>query len=349
MQVWNYGYDLLGNTTAVKTPTTSVAYQVDGLGRRVQKKNGAYTQHFLYDGPRLVAELDGSDNVISVFVYGTRVNVPDYMMRGGATYRFILDQLGSVRLVVDSLGNVKQRIDYDEFGVATVVTDPCAPFTACAPWQPFGFAGGLFDVDTGLVRFGERDYDASVGRWTTKDPIRFGGGMDLYAYSGSDPINRVDSSGDCPWCVSVIVGAGIGAGFGALGAYLSGGDIWAGVAAGALSGGVAGLTFGASLGADAVGVAAGLVIGVDSSLWGFVAKAVVTNLDSGSQPTPSSLATDVGANLVASLVVGQVGLAGLGSDWENFVDKRLFTNAYSTGLKVGISGGCKLSADHEAH
>jgi RHS repeat-associated protein len=49
-----------------------------------------------------------------------------------------------------------QRIDYDEFGVVT--NDNNAGF------QPFGFAGGLYDADTKLVRFGARDYDAEAGR-----------------------------------------------------------------------------------------------------------------------------------------------------------------------------------------
>jgi len=50
-------------------------------------------------------------------------------------------------------------------------------------FQPFGFAGGLYDPDTGLVRFGARDYDAAAGRWTAKDPSRFAGGLDLCAYA----------------------------------------------------------------------------------------------------------------------------------------------------------------------
>ena len=49
-----------------------------------------------------VAELDGSNNLVSQFVYGTRFNVPDYMVRDGNTYRIISDHLGSVRLVVDT-------------------------------------------------------------------------------------------------------------------------------------------------------------------------------------------------------------------------------------------------------
>jgi hypothetical protein len=45
------------------------------------------------------------------------------------------------------------------------------------------------------VRFGARDYDPSVGRWTTKDPIRFGGGMNLYGYVLEDPVNHTDRKG----------------------------------------------------------------------------------------------------------------------------------------------------------
>ena len=63
-------------------------------------------------------------------------------------------------------------------------------------FQPFGFAGGLYDPDTKLVRFGARDYDASIGRWVSKDPIRFGGGQaNIYAYVNDDPVNRADRTG----------------------------------------------------------------------------------------------------------------------------------------------------------
>jgi RHS repeat-associated protein len=111
------------------------------------------------------------------------------MLLGGTTYRLITDQVGSVRLVENtSTGAVAERIDYDEFG--NVLSDS-APGT-----QPFGFAGGLRDLDTGLTRFGARDYDSVTGRWTAKDPLSFGGGLtDLYSYVGSDPINKMDPKG----------------------------------------------------------------------------------------------------------------------------------------------------------
>ena len=64
------------------------------------------------------------------------------------------------------------------------------------PYPVRGFAGGLNDRDTGLVRFGYRDYDPDIGRWTAKDPILFAGGdTDLYGYVLNDPINFIDANG----------------------------------------------------------------------------------------------------------------------------------------------------------
>jgi len=156
--------------------------------RRASVGHGFVDRVLYRDALNPVAELDGSGSVVSRFVYGTRSNVPEYLVRGGTTYRIVSDHLGSVRLVVDaSTGAVVQRLDYDAWGVVTQDTNP--------GFQPFGFAGGLYDAETGLVRFGARDYDPEVGRWTTKDPIRFEGGLNLYAYVSSDPINRIDPSG----------------------------------------------------------------------------------------------------------------------------------------------------------
>ena len=45
-------------------------------------------------------------------------------------------------------------------------------------------------------RFGARDYNPAIGRWTAKDPIRFGGGdTNLYGYVPVDPVNMKDPSG----------------------------------------------------------------------------------------------------------------------------------------------------------
>ena len=160
-------YDALGNLTHVLLPTgENVDYVVDGLNRRIGRRlNGALVQGFLYeDALRPIAELDGANQLVSRFVYATRVNVPEYMIKAGATYRLVSDHLGSVRLVVHvATGAVAQRLDYDEFGQVLTDTNP--------GFQPFGFGGGLYDRGTGLVRFGARDYAPQFGRWTmTKWP-----------------------------------------------------------------------------------------------------------------------------------------------------------------------------------
>jgi RHS repeat-associated protein len=187
-----YDYDPLGNLRSVKRPDgLTVEYILDAANRRVGKKvNGVLVRAWLYSGPsRVIAELDGAGALVSRFVYGTRGNVPEYMVRGGTTYRIITDHLGSPRLVVDAAtGAVVESVGYDEYGV--VVSDSNVGF------QPFGYAGGLYDADTALVHFGARDYDAEVGRWTTKDPIGLSGGdADFYTYVGDDPINFRDPSG----------------------------------------------------------------------------------------------------------------------------------------------------------
>jgi RHS repeat-associated protein len=124
-------------------------------------------------------------------VYGSRTNVPDYVIASSDTYRIVADHLGNVRLVVDiSTGLVAQRIEYDAFGPVSQNTSPGL--------QPFGFAGGLLDDATGLVRFGARDYDSHIGRWITKDPVGFVGGLNLYVYATNDPVNFVDVNGTDP-------------------------------------------------------------------------------------------------------------------------------------------------------
>lgn len=119
------------------------------------------------------------------------------------TYRIVSDHLGSPRLVVDvTSGAIVQRMDYDEFGTVILDTNP--------GFQPFGFAGGLYDRDTGLVRHGARDYDAEVGRFAAKDPIRFqGGASNLYEYVTNDPVNLIDPEGEFPTFGQVMTGLSI--------------------------------------------------------------------------------------------------------------------------------------------
>ena len=193
-----YDYDVLGNLRSVDLlDGTAIKYLIDGENRRVGKiVNGTLEQGLMYkDTLNPVAELDGAGNVVSRFVYGSKLNVPDYFISNKEdgntwkTYRIVSNHLGSPRLVVNTeTGELVQRIDYDEFGRVLEDTNP--------GFQPFGFAGGLYDNDTKLVRFGARDYDAETGRWTSKDPVRFDGiDTNLYGYVLNDPLNITDPEG----------------------------------------------------------------------------------------------------------------------------------------------------------
>ncbi len=131
---------------------------------------------------------DGSDSLLMRFEYAD-ARMPFAMTMGGAVFYLAYDQVGSLRVVADASGNVVKQIDYDSFGNIITETNPGMKI-------PFGFAGGLHDRDTGLVRFGYRDYDPDTGRWTAKDPILFAGGdTDLYGYCLNDPVNWIDSLG----------------------------------------------------------------------------------------------------------------------------------------------------------
>ena len=186
---------MLGNLRTVTLPTgVQIEYLIDAANRRIGKKvDGTLVSGFLWQSQlQPAAELDGNGNVVSEFVYATRANVPDYLVKNGTTYRIFADHLGSVRLVVDAQsGQIAERIDYDAFGRIAFDSNP--------GFQPFGFAGGLYDPQTGLTRFGARDYDPETGRWNSKDPIGFGGvDSNSYGYSLLDPINLQDLNGLWP-------------------------------------------------------------------------------------------------------------------------------------------------------
>jgi RHS repeat-associated protein len=197
-----YNYDVLGRLISVKLPSgKTVSYQIDAEGRRVIKNvDGVKVHSYVYlDDLRIAAESnDDCDpsfdrncaTLKTNFTYSGDKPTPDYFFSliDGNNYKIITDQIGSVRLVINTLnGSEAQRIDYDELGNVTNDTNP--------GFQPFGFAGGIYDQDTKLVHFGAREYDPSLGRWISKDPILFGGSSNFYSYALSDPINFVDPDG----------------------------------------------------------------------------------------------------------------------------------------------------------
>ena len=146
------------------------------MGKEV---NGKLTEGFLYDGQlNPVAETDASGQIVEQFIYSTRPNVPDYIIKSGVEYRVITDQVGSPVLIVNaSTGAIAEQISYDAWGNITADSNP--------GFQPFGFAGGLYDPDVAksttdqiraeldgtvaaLEKLGliEKDYQVSLARWS---------------------------------------------------------------------------------------------------------------------------------------------------------------------------------------
>lgn len=240
-----FAFDALGGLHEVVLPgdpATVISYANDGRGRRVARYvDGVFDRGWVYkDAVNPVAELDEAGDITARFIYASRGNIPDLMLKDGMTFRIIADRRGSPVLVVDaSTGAIMQRITYDPWGA--IVSDDNPGF------QPFGFAGGLADPDTGLVRLGARDYSPAWGRFVTRDPSGFLAGFNGYAYGAGDPVNMVDSDGRFPF-VPILIGALIGGGVDLIAQTLLNDEInWcsvafstiAGAAGGALAGGVA--------------------------------------------------------------------------------------------------------------
>ena len=159
----------------------------------MKRTKSGVSERYLWDGSRIAAVLDNAGAVLRRFVYATSGYVPDAILEGsaGTLYLVVKDERGSVRQLIDPAGAVAEKYEYDEWGKEL----PGAPV---ARKSLFGFAGGVYDQDTGLVRFGARDYDPAVGRWTTKDGSRFGGGTNFYEYAHSDAVNFRDPTGFAP-------------------------------------------------------------------------------------------------------------------------------------------------------
>lgn len=211
----NFTYDIFGNLREYTKGNTSLKYEVDPLQRRSGKKiNNNILSRYVYNPEgKIVGQLDKNNKLVKTFVYATKSQIPDfYIDSNNNKFRIITDHLGSLRLVVSKSGRILQIMEHDEFGKVLQDTRP--------DFMPFGFAGGLYETRTKLVRFGARDYDSEIGRWLSKDPIDFeGGDTNLYGYVLQDPVNFLDEDGfearcanpsGCTLPISSMPGSGAG-------------------------------------------------------------------------------------------------------------------------------------------
>jgi RHS repeat-associated protein len=257
-----FAYTARGELLTATVDGETVRYTYDALGRRTARTDDQGTTTYLYGNPANALQVTASradDGTFSVYLYD-EADALFGIKRGGATFYVATDQIDTPRVVADASGTVALERNFDAWGNTV---DETGTFDL-----PIGFAGGIADPDTGLVRFGARDYDPASGRWTTPDPALFEGSLNLYEYVMGDPQNLTDPTGmfcvggtfyegigggleyciDSPWSASICfeVGVGLGGGIG----LSNGSSTQSGAGFGAEAGGDCG-GFGAGVSAEA--------------------------------------------------------------------------------------------------
>ena len=161
----------------------------DGDGLRAWKQGISGKTYFLYEDANPVCELDGSGNVLAVNTWGADGLVSRYTSSGSVFYTF------------DNWGNVAQRLNSSQSVISSDFYDAFGNRISTGSPDAFGFgarAGYYTDVETGQCLLTFRYYDSSAGRFLTRDPSDYDGGINLYGYVRNDPGNVRDKSGLAP-------------------------------------------------------------------------------------------------------------------------------------------------------
>jgi RHS repeat-associated protein len=182
-----YGYDSENKSRGA----TTAPYHYDPLGRLSGALNSPGTPPAIaYESyiDRLVAErTPGTLTPQRRHVFGPGVDEPLVWYEGSDRRFLSADERGSIVAVSDGSGVVRNVNRYDEYG-QTQRTDPYY-------LSRFGFTGQRYFGGHGLYHYKNRMYDPKTGRFMQPDPIGYGGGMNLYAYVGGDPVNFTDPLG----------------------------------------------------------------------------------------------------------------------------------------------------------
>jgi RHS repeat-associated protein len=200
--MFDYGSE--GQLLEATVGGATVSYRYDAFGRRVNRTEGAEETEYLYGDPGdafLVNASRDPSGQLSRYYYDQQ-GFLFAMERGGERFNVATDQVGTPKVVTDSEGDVVKTVARDSLGRLLSDSNPAFEL-------PIGFAGGIEDGTTGLVRFGLRDYDPHSGRFTAKDPSFFEGSpYNLYRYAGNDPVNFRDPTG--LYCVGASGGQPVG-------------------------------------------------------------------------------------------------------------------------------------------
>ena len=187
--VTSYIYDSFNRLTQVNLPDGNTAsYSYDALGRRIGKNiDGALTS-YIYDGEDIFLEYDGANALQARYSHGQQTDQPLVMERGGQSYFYQADHLGSISKLTNSSGTAVNAYEYDAYGRIESITENVA--------NPYAYTSRELDQENGLYHYRARTYNPQTGRFLQQDPIGFAAGdANFYRYVFNNPQNFTDPSG----------------------------------------------------------------------------------------------------------------------------------------------------------
>lgn len=206
-----YTYNAWNQMASATVEGVTTEYTYDALGRRITSTNestDAESQQY-YSAAGQVIETDSAtaeesgSTMASQYVWGLAY-VNDLVSRdtsagsGSITRMYAIhDANFDVTGITNTSGGVLERFGYTPYGTRTVMNSSYGTISDAYSFE-VGFQGGLMDPATGLVHFGDRDYDPVTGRWVEQDPTgwQYVDGPNLYQIELGNPVIGLDPSGD---------------------------------------------------------------------------------------------------------------------------------------------------------
>ena len=212
---WAFSYNSVNNqTTSITKPGGSALTPLSYGGADQTERRAAGTTTYVTSalGVASATSPAGSGGTVGPESVNPAAGTTDYYTRdnsgsliglraNGVRYYYLLDGLGSVVGLVNGSATKVNSYSYDPYGSQLSASQQVAN-----PWR---YASGSYDGQTGLTKFGTRYYDPGLGRFTQRDPS----GKDVpYSYAGCNPANATDPSGLSATSVLVAIGAGCASG-----------------------------------------------------------------------------------------------------------------------------------------
>jgi RHS repeat-associated protein len=87
---------------------------------------------------------------------------------------------------------------FDSYGMQLLRSDVSGSLTGPITVGFAGQQGGYYDTDENSVLMTHRWYDPGTGRFVNRDPIGYGGGLNVYGFAGNNPVTHSDPTGYDP-------------------------------------------------------------------------------------------------------------------------------------------------------